>query len=105
MSTVLTAGCDLTNASASSGEENTQVIRDDAQTVDDVELALRLRRGGIELVHCKVCPLRLDLLVTLDAAGEPAVRERAPDQDAHPVLLRERQHVGLDCALEDRVGD
>ncbi len=33
-----------------------------------------------------------------------ALRERAPHQDAHPVALGDRQHLGLDAAVEDRVG-
>ena len=44
------------------------------------------------------------LLAFAHAAGEHSLPERAPDQYAHAVALRDRQHLGLDAAVEDRVG-
>ena len=37
------------------------------------------------------------------APGQPAGSQRAPHQHAEPVLLRHRQHMTLDAALQDRV--
>jgi hypothetical protein len=39
-----------------------------------------------------------------DAAGEHSLPERPPDEDAHPVTLRDRQHLAFDAAAEDRIG-
>src|SRR6476620_6435017 len=36
-------------------------------------------------------------------AGKPATGKWAPRNDAHPILLRRRQHVGLDAAYQDRI--
>ena len=36
-------------------------------------------------------------------AGQPAAGERAPGNDAHPILLSHWQHIGLDTAYQDRV--
>src|SRR5664280_2846375 len=50
--------------------------------------------------------LRADDVVVLpaaDAAGEHALTEWAPGEDAHAVLLRDRKHLTLDAAVQDRV--
>ena len=43
-------------------------------------------------------------LTLADAPGEHPLRERAPHHDAHPVALGHGQHLGLDAAVQDRVG-
>ena len=43
-------------------------------------------------------------LALADAPGEQPLRERAPHHDAHPVALGHGQHLGLDAAVEVRVG-
>src|ERR1700733_6361547 len=47
-------------------------------------------------------PPRVGLLPLAVAAGEQALRERAPDQGAHAVALADRQDLALDRAVEDR---
>ena len=47
---------------------------------------------------------QVGLLALADAPGEHPLRERAPHQRAHPVALGDGQHLGLDAAVEDRVG-
>jgi hypothetical protein len=44
------------------------------------------------------------LLALADAAGEQPLPQRSRHQHAHPLALCDRQHVGLDAAVEDRVG-
>ncbi len=43
------------------------------------------------------------VLALAESSGEPSAGQRAPRDDAHPVLLGDRQHVGLDAADEDRI--
>src|SRR5204862_7351842 len=80
------------------------------QRLDPVELPLDLWASVVERLRADlVRPSRARLgraveRVTTVAAGEPAPVERAPDQHAHAVPLRRREHVALDLPREDRVG-
>ena len=44
-----------------------------------------------------------DILPLAISTRQPAACERAPGDDTHSVLLRHRQHIGLDAAHQDRI--
>ena len=72
-----------------------------------LELALVGRQRQVEAVGEPLARRRcrtLDLGALAVAARQPAARERAVGDDAHPVALAGGQHVVLDRAGEDRVG-
>ncbi len=69
-----------------------------AERVHDVELALIVGNGHVESAGHARSPIGLgQLLVLAVPAAEPTSGQRAPRQDAHPVLLRHRKDVGLDA--------
>jgi hypothetical protein len=78
-------------------------VGDLGQALDGVEPGLVGRQGEVEAGGHERGPVGADVASCADGAGEPAGGQRAPGQDAESVLLGDRQDVGLDAALEDRV--
>jgi hypothetical protein len=75
-----------------------RLLGDGNDLLDGIEPGLGAEAGE----QCGAVQVGLQVLA--DAAGEHSLGERAPHHHVHPVTLGDGQHLGLDAAVEDRVG-
>jgi hypothetical protein len=67
------------------------------EPLDGVEAAL-----VAEHLHHGRAP-HIGVLAAAHSSGEHALPERPPDENAHPVSLRDRENLTFDAATEDRI--